>query len=241
MKRIKILGFIIIVLLVGLFFVSLKITDYNQKITNIKDTINIQKFITQDISKEIIYLYKNSHIDYNHLKNSLDIFKINLDNIKDKKIKQDSKNFLKIINKFQNQLKNKTAYSTVIVDKIVQKIYLLTFDILKSCNKYLELESKICKQTINIEKNIQNIIFILLFIIFGYFIVYILKYKSNFEILIEKLERSINSIDNIEQTVEKYLQETPNIQDEDLIIESLEELMNSSIRLKQLQSKLNKN
>ena len=238
MKQIKIISFIIVVLFINLFFISLNISKNNQNLNNLKDNINIQKYITQDISKEVMYLYKNKHINYNHLKDSLKIFKLNQENIKSKKILNQSKEFIHLVDEFENQMKHPTPYSTIIIDKLVQQIYFVTFHILQSCDNLLAKKSKIYKKSIESQNDIRNIIFISLFISFGYLIFYIIKYKSNFEILIDKIENSINSIDQIEQTVEKYLQETPNVKDEDIIIESLEELMNSSIKLKQLQTKL---
>jgi hypothetical protein len=69
---------------------------------------------------------------------------------------------------------------------------------------------------------------------------FILNNTTKFEILINELDKSIKSIEQIDQNVEKYLQDIDFSEDESIIIESLEELTKSNFKLKQLKEKLKK-
>jgi len=238
MNKIKIIAIFIIMLLGGLLFISSSISTKNKQINNFKDLVNIQKFTTQNIAKEILYIYKNKNKNRINLNKNINLFLDNINNIDSELIKQTNERFYKKVLDFQKQIENKTPYSNIILDKIVQEIYLSNLNINKVYDKIINEKQKCFLHNISLEKDIQYIIVFLLFSTFIYLIIYILKGQNNFDILISKIETSIKSIDQIEQNVEQYLQNTPGIKDEDIIIESLEELMNSSIRLKQLKSKL---
>ena len=72
----------------------------------------------------------------------------------------------------------------------------------------------------------------------GYNVTFVKNFTDIDDKIIKKIDESTSSIDQIEQNVEKYLQDIEFPKDEDLLIESLEELMSSSIKLKQLKTKL---
>jgi hypothetical protein len=238
MNRIKVIGLVIIILLSSLIYLSQNISNNNHKINIFKDIINSQKTSTQNIAKEVLYIYKNRDSDTVSLNTSLTKFMQSFHKIEPKLIKQKSKEFYSKVSIFKEQIKNKTPYSNIILDKTVQEIYYANLELITHFDKLIKDREMKCNQKLDLRKIIQYSIFILLFVLFIYLIIYILRGRTHFEVLIGKIETSISSIDQIEQNVEKYLNDNQHIKDEEIIIESLEELMNSSIRLKQLQAKL---
>ena len=238
MKKIKIIGIIIVVLLASLAFVSQNIT-YNNKMNNeFRDTINKQKFIAQEIAKEALYIYKNKNTSIENLNEDLEIFLNNINHKNNQKIKIKSDAFYQKIKIFKKQIEVTTPYANIVLEKIIKDIYTTNLSLVVTIDKLILENKKLCKGLTYIYKNIQYGLIFILSLMFLYLLIYITKSTSNFEILINRIDNSVKSIDQIEENVEKYLENIELTKDEDLIIESLEELMNSSLKLKQLKVKL---
>ena len=61
MNKIKVSGIIIFSLLIALLMVSKNISDHTKINNNLLETINKQKGFTQEIAKNIFYIYKNKN------------------------------------------------------------------------------------------------------------------------------------------------------------------------------------
>ena len=99
MTKIKILGIIILILSIYLIILSSSMNDKNIIHNNIIDTINKQKTFTQEISRNIFYVYRNRDASISELNESIDKYIGNI-NTKNKNLtitfstnikKQDSK------------------------------------------------------------------------------------------------------------------------------------------------------
>ena len=133
MNKIKIIGAFIFILSVSLAVLSNLISQNNQINSELISTINEQKAFTQEISKNIFYIYKNKNASTSQLNNSIKSFISNmqtrekkLNNISSKNIQEQTDKIILLWNEFYSNVQdfrdlNKitTAYSNVILEKIV--------------------------------------------------------------------------------------------------------------------------
>ena len=80
MTRIKILGFLIFALSIALTFLSYSLSQENKINTTMLNTINEQKAFTQEISKNIFYIYTHKNASPKQLNASIKMFLSNLNN-----------------------------------------------------------------------------------------------------------------------------------------------------------------
>ncbi|NPA66791.1 MAG: hypothetical protein GXO11_07920 [Epsilonproteobacteria bacterium] len=240
MKKMVFVTSIITVLLTVLIFVFFHLNSLREDAIVSKDKLNLQKTHTQNIAKEVLYIYTKK-TDDKKLSASLEKFLDGLGYIKDDDLRKRSELFTQKVLEFKEQVLYQTPYSKILLDKTVHHIYILNQKLLQDLDDVIQKEQNYISDIMNFEKVLQYSILLFLFIIFIYLVRYILKEQSSFEVLIRKIESSVKSIDEVEEQVEKYLEENEDIKDETLIIESLEELTKANIRLKQLQKKLQQN
>lgn len=248
MTKLKITGIIIFLLCLILAIVSKNISDHNKSHSILLETINNQKAFTQEISKNIFYVYKNKNSSTQQLESSIKKF---LDNLSKKEVTLavvqspiiENKNaeivllwnkFYLDVQKFRYQSKVITPYTSVILEKTVNNIYKMNFKLIKELDKLITLHHNHYHKQSNVDKIFQYSSFLILLIAFSYFLFYISKTSNNFDILMKKIDNSIKSIDQIEDNAENILDNIELTEKEDAIIEALDELMISSIKLKKL-------
>ncbi len=243
MKRIKIIGTTILILLVALVLLLNTISDKNQKNINFIKKINQHKAYTQDISKEIFYIYKHRVISTKKLDNSIKYFSQNIDTILEKR---EAEHIIILLNRFNHktqefkkEIKTITPYSNIVLEKIVRDIYNQNIKLVIEFDRLLDINQKRNSLISNFYKKIEYILLALLFILLLYLAFYILKIDSSLDRLINKIDKSIKDIDEIDNEAENILINI-DLREEDIIIEALEELMNSNIKLKQLKTDLEK-
>ncbi len=255
MTKIKIVGIIILALSLALAMVSGYISNHNKVNNSLLETINQQKAFTQEISKNIFYIYKNKNGSITQLDKSIKSFLNNmdkrdntLDEVPSEEIKKQSKKIVLLWNKFyldvqkfRNQNKISSPYINIIVERTVRDIYATNLKLIYEFDKLIFIHQGYFHDIVHNYRLLQYFLFFILVLSLVYLIIYISKATSNLDFLIKKIDKSIVSIDQIENNVEEFLEtiDTTNndielTKKEDAVIESLEELMNSSIRLKQL-------
>ncbi len=241
MKRIKIIGLTIIILLIALVLLLNTISNENIRNINFIKKINRQKATTQDISKEIFYIYKHRVISTNKLDSSIKSFSQNIDTILEK---QEAEHLIKLLNRFnyktrefKREIQTLTPYSNIILEKIVRDIYNQNIELIIEFDRLLERNQRHNSITSNFYKKIEYILLATIFILLLYLSFYILKIDSSLDRLIDRIDRSIRDIEKIDSEAEDILI-SANLKNEDLIIEALEELMSSKIKLKQLKRDL---
>lgn len=248
MNKIKIAGILIFIVSIALVIVSTNISDHTKINNNLLETINKQKAFTQEISKNIFYIYKNKNCSTKQLDDSIKLFMANVDTkeerlkvISSNQVKQQSKkivllwnNFYLEVQNFRNQNKLTSPYISITLEKTVQNIYSLNLELIREFDKLLLLHTKSFENEHQGHKFMQYGLFFILIIILIYFLIYILKATSSFDLLIKKIDTSIASIDQIEHSAEEILDNLELTKDEDTIIQALDELMISSIKLKKL-------
>jgi hypothetical protein len=202
--------------------------------------MNNQKSSILNIVKNILYVYKNQKDTTIDIQKSIDKFVKTKFDTKSKDFNSLNQQFVKNIKKFQKQIKVTTIYSDIVLKTTVKDIYNQNLILITKLNDRINAYQNDFINTTKKYKIIQYILYILLFGLFLYLLYFILNNTTKFEILINELEKSIKSIEQIDQNVEKYLQDIDFSEDESIIIESLEELTKSNFKLKQLKEKLKK-
>ncbi len=260
MNKIKIAGILIFLISISLVVVSKSIIDHTKINNNLLETINKQKAFTQEISKNIFYIYKNKNRSTKQLEGSIKSFLSNINNkdvelefITSPKIEFQSKKILNLWNKFYLDVQNFrdnsiiiTPYATIIVEDIVKDIYIDNLNLITEFDILISLHSKYFDKEHASHKLIQYILFFLLLLVLIYFLIYVSRTTNNLYLLTKRIDNSIKSIDEIEDSAENILDNIESSKDEDIIIEALDELMISSNKLKKLKidlenlNKLNK-
>ncbi len=182
MTKIKIVGAFIFILSIVLAILF----NYTSRQNNFKNEFlsdtNTQKAFTQEISKNIFYLYKNKDASYNELDNYIKKFSQHMNN-KDQTyskvstvqidkqnkiiIKQWNEFYLSVQN-FRDQSKTTAAYSNIILEKTVNDIYNKNLMLIVNLNKLIELHHSYFDSKLTNYKTIQSILFASLVILLIY-------------------------------------------------------------------------
>jgi len=310
MTKIKIVGLLIFILSIVLAFLTNYISHQNRINNNLLDTINSQKSFTQEISKNIFYIYKNKNknVSTQQLDDSIKKFIDNLNN-KDEipnfidSVAINNKNeeiiilwnrFYLFVQNFRDQNRRISAYSTILLEEVVNDIYKTNIKLVMKFNELLEIQNLYFKEIFNIYKNMQYTLFFILVLLLIYLftqlqsvIYFIQKFKhtskkiitnstikelelievnnnsseileasNNFNFIVEKINSSIEhssnsikhsyqSLELVENNIEDLLELLSVMDDgetidkeltkkEDALIQSLEELTSSTIKLQNL-------
>jgi len=314
MTKIKVVGVLIFILSIVLALLSSYISNQNKIHNQILDNINYQKDFTQEISKNIFYIYKNQGASSKQLDDSIRKFVHNLNNtdkalnnINSLKIKNKNDEIVLLWNKFYLHVQNFrdkrkiiTAYSSILLEKVVNDIYSTNINLVVEFNKLIKLHNQHYSQAIESDKTLQYVLFFILVLLLIYLftqlkniIIFMQKFihtskniitnssikelepinvkqntnelleaSNNFNFLVEKINRSIEhstnsiehsykSLEHLERNIEDLL-ELLSVMDEDesidkeltkkedALIQSLEELTSSTLKLENLKSDLDK-
>ena len=248
MNKIKIAGIFIFIISIALVIVSKNIIDHTKINNNILETINKQKSFTQEIAKNVFYIYKNKNCSSKQLDDSIKSFLKNVNTKDDRlnlitssKIKMQIKKILILWNKFYLDVQHFrdnsiviSPYASLILEDIVKDIYTDNLNLIVEFDTLISLHNKYFEEEHSLHKSIQYSLFILLLFVLIYFLIYISRTSNNIDLLMKKIDDSIKSIDDIEDSAEEILDDIEFTKDEDVIIEALDELMISSNKLKKL-------
>lgn len=167
MKKIKIVGALIFMLFITLAFIFNYSLKENISHNNIIDTINEQKNFTQEISKNIFYIYKNQNRSTDKLDLSTKEFILNMKN-REEDLKNSEKVvklwnlFYLYVQNFRDQIKNKSMYSNIILEKSVKDIYNMNLELMIEFDTIVTAKQKEFNNRQNIYKAIQYTLFTLL-------------------------------------------------------------------------------
>lgn len=171
MQRIKIVGALIFTLSMTLALLF----NYTSKENSLhNDFINImsqQKDFTQEISKNIFYIYKNPNSSTQSLDYSIKKF---LSNIKNEELEKSAQviklwnNFYLHVQHFRDQINNKSLYSNIILEKSVKDIYNTNLELIVEFDKIIIAKQIDFDKKQNIYKMIQYILFTALVLLLIY-------------------------------------------------------------------------
>lgn len=173
MKKIKIVGALIFVLsitLATLFsYTSKSISQHNDFI----DAMNEQKDFTQEISKNIFYIYKNPNSSTQTLDDSirkfLDVMNYREQNIAaNENIAKLWNDFYLNVQNFRDQFKHKSIYSSILFEKSLKEIYNTNLKLILEFNHIIQKEKESFEKKQQFYKYIQYLLFIFLVLLLLY-------------------------------------------------------------------------
>jgi len=198
MYKIKVLGTLIFVLSIVLAFLFNYISIQNKENTISLATIHEQKSYTQEISKSILYLYKNRESSPQELENNIGIFLASMTHKKDDSPEHDAlvtlwNEFYAVVQKFRKEREVTTAYSSIIIDKLVNDIYTKNQKLIVAFDALIRSKQKYYDETMEGYKNIESILFVFVVLLLIYLftqvheiIAFIQKFSSTSKSIIQK-------------------------------------------------------
>lgn len=204
MTKIKIVGILIFILSIALVFLSSYISEHNRLNKNQLDIINIQKSFTQEISKNIFYIYRHKNASTQQLDDSIKKFISNLESkgkainpVNSTEIERKNKEIIVLWNKFyllvqnfRNQSKIISTYSMITIEGTVNAIYKLNLELVVKFNELIEMNTLYYQETINGYKNLQYMLFFILFLLFAYL-------ATQLQSIISFIQKFTNTSNNI--------------------------------------------
>jgi len=206
MNKIKIVGIIVVLLSITLAMLSSYISNENKVNSNLLETINKQKAFTQEISKNIFYIYKNKNTSTKQLEESIRSFLANMNNrdntlneIESKDIKKQSKRIVVLWNKFyldvqkfRTQYKISSPYSSILLEKTVNNIYNINLSLIVEFNKLILIHQGYFHNILHNYRILQYSLFLIMSILLIYLftqikviIAFIQKFSKTSKELIE--------------------------------------------------------
>jgi len=184
MTKIKLFGALIFIVSLILAYTSKYISTQNELNVRLLKTINEQKAFTQEISKNIFYIYNNKESSTAELNRSIKRFVDNMnnrDNILDEpfskdiqkeieKITKEWNDFYLLVQQFRDVSKvQKNAYTNILLEKLVRDIYTANLRLVSEFNKLIEMHKQYFDNFIYISKLVQIVLFVILIILLIYF------------------------------------------------------------------------
>ncbi len=252
MKKIIFLSMVVAILLIVLGIHLYKTANINEKNTALVTTLNQQKALIQEISKNIFYISKTKNTSSAQLDRSIDTFLKNLEK-KDtllsgissieslkqaEKIVSLWKDFYNDVKKFKKESKIRSPYSSILLEKTVRDIYDKNILLVTEIERLLALQRQYNASKIKTGRNIMYGIFASLFLLLIVILFYLSKINDNFDFLVKKIDKTIKDIQKIDNEAQEILENNTLSKKDDTIIEALDELIASSIRLKKLKKDL---
>ena len=170
MKKIKIVGFFIVVLSIALVFLFNYISQEEQRFAQQLSQINSQKSYTQEIAKSIFFTHRYKKEFPQTIDKNMYRFLSNLQikEKKDAKINKLSHDFFELINQFKYVYTGNVPYNIVILEKLVNDIYKKNMELVVAFNKYEATIQAQYNTTIKQYRTLQYILFVLLILLLIY-------------------------------------------------------------------------
>ncbi len=182
MTKIKIVSGVIFLVSIMLSTLFVHISHQNRINREFLDVVNKQKAFTQEISKNIFYIYKNRDATTEQLDDSIEKFitrmnrrDVILNAVDSEQIKAKSEDvivlwnrFYPLVQEFRTKSKVTTAYSNIILEKIVRDIYNINLELVVAFDDLIELHQKQLDATLEWYKGVQYVLFALLVLLLIY-------------------------------------------------------------------------
>lgn len=176
MTKIKIVGILIFTLSIALAFLSSHMSKQNSVNNDFLDVINAQKAFTQDIAKNIFFIYRYRKTSTNELDKSVKAFIKNMKN-KDRLIVQgNAKNisnkldditnvwnkYYLLVQKFRDTKEIVSPYANILLDKLVNDIYNININLVLEFDELIKLHNAEYEHKHHFTKTLQYALFIIL-------------------------------------------------------------------------------
>jgi len=166
MNKIKIVGALIFILSIVLAVLFNYTSKENINHDKLIQTINEQKSFTQEISKNIFYIYKNKNNSTIRLDESVKHYLKHMTNkhqtLKNKELIKLWNTFYLHVQQFRDQIKVNSPYSNILLEKNVNTIYNTNLKLIFEFNKLIKEEKESYIKEHMLFKTTQYILFIIL-------------------------------------------------------------------------------
>lgn len=214
MTKIKISGLFVFLLSIILAFLSSHISEQNKINNNLLNTINEKKAFTQEISKNIFYIYRNKNGSIIQLEESIKNFSKNMskndelfNEFSSDVLKTHTNKISKLWNKFYLSVQNFRDYShvtipytSILLESIVKDIYNTNLMLIVEFDKLIKIEKNNFENSLTKYKNIQYILFCILVLLLIYLftqVKIIIAFIQKFSIVSKNIIKD-SSIKNME-------------------------------------------
>jgi len=224
MHKIKFLSALIFFLSILLAFYSKNISDKNEINLQLLKIINEQKAFTQEISKNIFYIYKNKDASTKQLNNSMKSFIENMSHKEEilSKINEEKllnqvqkiitlwSDFHALVVKFEELNKLQNPYTNITLEVLVKKIYNINLALVKEFDKLIKMHKVYFDSLKENSRNIQ----ITLFVILLSLLIYLFTQLKDLILFIQKFLQTSKGIIQ-KSTVKglKQIDEKPKVSD----------------------------
>jgi len=170
MNKIKTIGILVLLLSVVLALFSNHISKENRADLTDLTVLNEQKAFTQEISKSIFYSYRNNtNISEMLNKTTAKFIAKNSARLStEPQILERWNSFYADVTKFRKTEEVKTAYSTIVTEKLVNRIYHNNVMLVNELNKLIERKKQASSHNIEVYKKVQYLLFFVLILLLIY-------------------------------------------------------------------------
>jgi len=246
MTKIKFVGALIFIVSLFLALSSKYISTQNEANIKFLKTINEQKAFTQEIAKNIFFIYRNKDISVKQLDESIKSFVHNmnnkdeiLDEISSKDIKKESEkiiylwnDFYLLVQKFRDAYRVQNGYTNLVIEKLVRDIYDKNLKLVVKFDKLIKMHKKYFDEVNNKNKIIQIILFIILLVLLVYFftqlkdlIKFIQKFLNTSKKIVQK--STVIGIEPIKETT-NIVDVTQAVDDFNFLVEKIDKSIDYS-------------
>ena len=173
MFKIKVVSVLIFVLSIVLALLFNTISEKNRVNTTSMSMINEQKSYIQEISKSILYLYKNRGSSTEQLDSNIEKFLANMAHKNEHSPQHDVlvkmwNEFYAVVQKFRKERDVSSAYSSITVDALVNDIYKKNQKLIVTLNAFIESKQKQDDKMIERYKNTEYILYFVMLLLLIY-------------------------------------------------------------------------
>ncbi|MCK9492249.1 MAG: hypothetical protein M0Q24_09165 [Sulfurimonas sp.] len=182
MTKIKVVGILIFILSITLGLLTSQISKQNRSNNNFLDLLNSQKAFTQDIAKNIFFIYKNRNTSTKELDTSIKIF---VQNMKDrqglieegKSVQITNKtqninllwnNFYLLVQTFRDKSKITSPYSNILLEKMVNDIYHANIELVVKFDELIKMHNTEYEKNNHSSRTLQYTLFVVLVMLLFY-------------------------------------------------------------------------
>ena len=167
MKTIKIIGAFIFILSITLALLFNQTSEQNKLHNNYLNTINEQKAFTQEISKNIFYIYRNKNSSTDQLDKAIKDFINHMNSVEQTDVKSQkiitlwNKFYLHVQN-FRDKIKIKAPYSSITLEETVQDIYNTNLKLVVEFDKLIKADKITFERKVSMYKYTQYTLYVIL-------------------------------------------------------------------------------
>ncbi|EQB40586.1 hypothetical protein M947_01925 [Sulfurimonas hongkongensis] len=182
MTNIKVVGILIFILSITLALLSSQISKQNSFNNDFLDLLNSQKAFTQDIAKNIFFVYRYRDSSTKELDKSIKAFVKNMENRefpieqkgsleitqKTRKITKLWNEFYLLVQNFRDKAKTTSPYSTILLEKMVNDIYHANIKLVMEFDELIKMHKTEYEKNFHSSKSLQYTLFLILVVLLVY-------------------------------------------------------------------------